>query len=426
MSSPSLTCPVAMEAIKAGLEQYSVSEAVARRDRKREAAWRCSEGVSDLPFQVDQALKDAEAQLQAAARKEYMVDGDFLFALKLSEYENSTDQIFQTISRICEARMDKEICQVEKEIHAEVFQKELEQFDREEVWHSQHPVAAYCAWQSFVAEHMVDFTADQLDEATSAFAEEAVAWWKQKAELYPIYVVDAEDDEGNPSGLNVVQVEAGGGPQDDGNFVTTVLEGISAKSAQEGCSWFWEAEGDVWSPAPKEIQENADLCEMSEDMDLFDLECDIDHAIQHYGNVPADGPAEAMGVQVYRVGLVQGTDDLPFNENGGLDISPVDPRLSIWCSIKTEPVPFTVHHVGAAYHTATWKYGKAFIGKWDVGNGLAIGGDQFQVGATGIGEMKMAGGNLKWRVVNQYTPQKIKPDQIGRWLEKKKAQGLWR
>ena len=211
MSSPSLPCPVAMEAIKAGLEQYSVSEAVARRDRKRDAAWRCSEGVSALPFQVDQALKDAEAQLQAAARKEYMVDGDFLFALKLLEYENSTEQIFQTISRICEARMDKEICQVEKEIHAEVFQKELEQFDREEVWHSQHPVAAYCAWQSFVAEHMVDFTADQLDEATSVFEEEAVAWWKQKAELYTIYVVDAEDDEGNPSGLNVVQVEAGGG-----------------------------------------------------------------------------------------------------------------------------------------------------------------------------------------------------------------------
>ena len=304
--------------IRAAMEQFGIQQAIARRERRREASWRKSEGVPDLPIQSNQLFQDQEGIVREEALKYWMIASDIDFARKLMDRGDDIDTIHQTISKICEARMDQEIKQAE-ECH---LQRNPGVLIPEE--------NAFEAWQDFLREK--------------------VFWGVDDGEVAK---VEGTSLNGVPTGM-YHQMRAG-----------------------EWCD-------DQDNPVPMEVEENLSLCEMSEDMDVFDLETDLEHLMRHScgdGGVlkgrpiepSKDGPLEEMGVKV-DIGVV----DTKRN-----------PCESIYYDIYTTPQVLQITYVGDNYHTATWKYGKSFVEKWDL--------EKVDQHMKAKKTLRLAGGVLRWR-----------------------------
>lgn len=323
------------DALNDALVTYAIQQAMERRERVREASSRRAAGVVDLPWQQDQLLRDQEAGVQDATVKHWMVGGDILFGLQMQQQGDTIPVIYQTIACLCEARMDGEILQVLDPIATDEIEMDRKDNQARILRSGRVPTPetdTHDEWQRFLHDQVLE---------TSALAD-----WKCRSGPASLALEETTNEDGSPKGL-IVPMQRG--------------------------SWVDEEDQAV----PTEVDRLLDLCEMSEDMDRFDLDADTEHLMRH-GNVCAGGPAEELGMRM----------DLHQQLGDNYGSTAVATSIGVEASIIIGPVPFVVTKVGKDYHTVTWKYGKAFLGKYDLPHG----------GASGCKTLRLAGGALKWRV----------------------------
>lgn len=371
-----------------------VSQKIFEDGERRKGACVFAEKVAD-GSPIDPALaigyiQDKMAARQSTAFQHYYVPGDVLFALKLEEYGNSIEDIYLTLATLCEARMDKEILEV---IAAFEEEKWVEEAMLALAEGGAPVVNAYIDWQEFTIRMMTDF--DHCDYATimDEIAKGAESWWRGEGALYPVYVEETVNpDDLSPTGLCVCQADEDGSRRLWGVEVSDISALICGDEL-----------------VPKEAGIGFHLAEISEDIDLFDMECDMEYAmmtsisVEDNGDfkprdsvISKDGPAEELGIQCASYLMSH-------------DVDPNNP--SVYFNITTARTEFKCSNFGPSYHTAEWKYGKAFIGLWDASavceSYISDREDLSNFTYWGNQRLRFAGGALRWRVINPTMQQKV-------------------
>ena len=383
---PSLYGDPLLEKMEIDLENQYSHEASVRRKSDRVFSVECAEGsITDMmPFNNWRTRQ--EAQVRAEAWRNYFVPGDLHFSQKLREHGDNISDIYLTIATLCEARMDEEIAEVQSVINGTVFKEEEGSRNRE-----RSPVIdAYIKWQVFVMDQMTDLTGEDAVAIHDLICEGAEAWYRGEGALYPIYVAETGEVTDDPGSVGM------------GVFQTGDFEDHKLDIGVRNLSALIEEASEV--EVPKVVEENFNLCEMAEDMDLFDLDCDIETAMHMWrpdggvnrGLVLPGGPAEELGLKVtmLQVDHEVSTERYP----------------SIYYNITIDPVIFQCSKFGKSYHTGEWKYGKAFIGMWDtesIFSNSSVSLVTNRLTSYGKQKLRMAGGVLKWRVINPEVRQKV-------------------
>lgn len=282
--------------VQCHLEDVSIQRDLWRRSQERDAAWRNANGVPDLPIQLD-TLVDA---IMAPTRLSLWLTDDILDMVDgnsgLAGGIWSSIQDFPGLVERCEKQREDEVMEV-LEASASVllemekeWQKESGRYDEDGYFVSEE-TDAYIEWQKFLFEQC------------------------------------------NPSELDAQDVERNG-------FAGSRLEFTRFNGYFEpGQHWCCGAAGESldWR-----LANVCDLVEMSEDMDLFDLEVDMLHYL--IGNCVEDGPVSVSGM---------GFDYDHKMNHCGHGIQPI-----------LQNVPLKVCNVGPKYSTVEWEYGKAYCSNY--------------------------------------------------------------
>ena len=286
--------------VRCGLEDISIQRQQAQRAESRDASWRVANGVADLPIQIESQIDAIMAptrltlwltdEIWSGVEKEYSHDKKMGRAPSLGPGAG-TAIAYYGIVESCEKQLENEIMEV-LDASAPVlldmekkWQKERGRYD-EDGYFVTEETDAYIEWQKFLFEQC------------------------------------------NPSEADAQDVERNG-------FAGSRLEFRDSKRWDP----YWVCGGEVvdWR-----ISRLCELVEMSEDMDLFDLEVDMLHYL--IGSCSEDGPAS------------DGMDWFDYDhkmEHCGHGIQPI-----------LQHVPLKLVHLGAKYSTVEWKYGKAYCSNY--------------------------------------------------------------
>jgi len=280
------------------LGDVSIQRDLWKRSQERDAAWRNANGVPDLPIQLD-TLVDA---IMAPTRLSLWLTDDILDMAARGVTWSASEQRFPDLVERCEEQRENEIMEV-LEASAMVLLKMESEWQKkrgrynDDGYFVSEETDAYIEWQKFLFEQCNPSEEDSRDVESNGFAGS--------------------------------RLESRG----------TVGECLCADGAPQAshCRLRCEGESFDWR-----LVKVCDLVEMSEDMDLFDLEVDMLHYL--IGNTTIDGPAsDGMGWFDYDHKM----------EHCGHGIQPI-----------LQDVRLKVCNVGPKYSTVEWKYGKAYCSNY--------------------------------------------------------------
>ena len=272
------------------LGDVSIKRDLWKRSQERDAAWRNANSVPDLPIQLD-TLVDA---IMAPTRLSLWLTDDILDRA-------ASDKRFPGLVECCEEQRENEIVEVLEDSAIVLLKMESEWQKKrgrynEDGYFVSEETDAYIEWQKFLFEQC------------------------------------------NPSEEESQDVERNG-------FAGSRLE--SRETVGECVCWPQQSPQVSHRLPPREsldwrLAKVCDLVEMSEDMDLFDLEVDMLHYL--IGNCVEDGPVSVGGM---------GFDYDHKMNHCGHGLQPI-----------LQNVPLKVCNVGTKYSTVEWKYGKAYCSNY--------------------------------------------------------------